>query len=88
MEAGGVGGWGDAMIGCGCGGIIRCVEEGKDSGKDDIQGLCCTGENDSDIELLGGGAICPSPPNEAELLKPGIIDNASKFMVVYWPRFA
>lgn len=70
------------MIGGGGGGAARGVGVGKGSGKDDIQGLCCTGEKVSEA-LTGGGANCARPPMPAELLKPGMMDNASKFMVVY-----
>lgn len=73
-------------MGGGCSGATLGVVAGKGSGKDDIHGLCGTGENCSGAELGGGGASCASPP--IVLLKPGMIDNASKFMVEYCPRSA
>lgn len=70
------------MAGSG-GGAARGAGVGKGSGKDDIQGLCCMGEKDSAALEGGGGANCARPPIPAELLKPGMMDKASKFMVVY-----
>jgi hypothetical protein len=71
------------MMGGGGGGAARGVGVGKGSGKDDIQGLCCTGEKVSAALAGGGGAKCARPPIPPELLKPGMTDKASKFMVVY-----